>query len=174
MDVEDKISRIIKLLTSKGYKATASRSIIIKLFVESTEHLRPEQIYLLTKEHGVSLPTVYRNIDVLKKMGVINEVIMNNSRYYELSMFSKKKLHMHFQCKVCGQIKEYSDSHIFNELIEQRDYVEEIFNDDIDDIMMVMSGICSSCKNNKQLEDDSNLHTEDASREILENTLAYK
>ena len=147
MDVEEKVSKIVKLMITKGYKATHSRQIIIRLFVETEDHLRPEQIYLLIKNKGVSLPTVYRNVDILKKIGVIKEIVIQNDRYFELNMFSQKKLHIHFQCVKCGIIKEYSNSQIFKDIIEQKDYIEELFDDDIEDIMIVMSGICSLCKN---------------------------
>jgi len=146
MNADETISRIEQLILRKGFKATRSRKIIIKLFIESKEHLRPEQIFLKTREQGISLPTVYRSIDVLKKLNVIKEIMLHNERYYELDMYSQKKLHIHFQCNHCRQIKEYSDQHIFNELVEQRDYIEKSFDDDIEDIMVVMSGVCRDCK----------------------------
>lgn len=146
MNADEIISRIEQLILTKGYKATHSRRVIIRLFVESREHLKPEQIYGLTREQGISLPTIYRSIDILKKLNVIKEIVLHNDRYYELDMYSQKKLHIHFQCNICGQIKEYSDQHIFNELVGQRDYIEKVFDDEIEDIMIVMAGVCKDCK----------------------------
>jgi Fe2+ or Zn2+ uptake regulation protein len=146
MNADETIARIEQLILNEGLKATRSRRTIIKLFVESKEHLRPDQIYLKTRAEGISLPTVYRSIDILKKLNVIKEIVLHNERYYELDMYSQKKLHIHFQCNHCGRIKEYSNQHIFNELVEQRDYIEKGFDDEIQDIMVVMSGVCSDCK----------------------------
>jgi Fe2+ or Zn2+ uptake regulation protein len=64
-------------------------------------------------------------------------------------MYSQKKLHIHFNCHKCGQITEYSDRHIFKELIAQRDYLEKTYGDSIEDITIVMTGICNHCKGKK-------------------------
>jgi len=53
---------------------------------------------------------------------------------------------MHFKCNVCEKIKEYSNKEIFKEMIRQRDYLENSFGDDIEDITVVMTGICKECK----------------------------
>lgn len=157
MDIEEKISKIEELMIAKGYKSTHARKIIIRLFVESKEHLTADQIYMLIRKQKISLPTVYRTIDILKKIDVIKEVVIHNDRYYELNMYSQKKLHIHFKCDQCGQIKEYVDSHIFKEMIAQRDYIEEMFDDEIKDIMIVMSGICSSCKKSNHIAAESQI-----------------
>ncbi|KIY22676.1 MULTISPECIES: Fur family transcriptional regulator [Mesobacillus] len=146
VEVENKIFKIEEWIKASGYKCTAPRDTLIRLFVETKRHLRPEEIYMLTKAQGVSLPTVYRNIDLLKRIGVIKEIVIQKERYYELNMFSRKKLHIHFSCNQCGQIKEYLDSKIFRDMIEQRDYIEEVFHDDIEDVTIVMNGICDLCK----------------------------
>ena len=145
MEMDKKVLEIQALLVSKGYKFTRSRKAMTALFVSTSDHLKPEDIHKLTKDQGVSLPTVYRNLDLMVRLGIIKEIEIHHDRFYELDLYSRKKLHMHFHCRVCGQIKEYSNPEIFKSMIEQRDYLESVFEDDIDDISIVMTGTCSDC-----------------------------
>lgn len=149
MEYGQKIIEIESLLKSHGHRFTHSRAVMVKLFVETSEHLKPEEIYNIVKELGISLPTVYRNVDLLKRLGIIKEVVIQNERYYELSIYSKKKLHIHFHCLQCGQIKEYHDRKIFKDMIRQKEMLEEAYQDDIQDITIVMTGICKDCKEKK-------------------------
>jgi Fe2+ or Zn2+ uptake regulation protein len=144
--MEQKVSEIQALMISKGYKFTRSRKIMTKLFVTTRDHLKPEDVYRLTKDQNISLPTVYRNLDLMLRLGVIKEIAIHHERFYELDLYSRKKLHIHFQCSRCGQIKEYSNPEVFRSMIEQRDYLESFYGDDIDDITIVMTGMCSDCK----------------------------
>lgn len=146
MGNEKKIMEIKVLFISKGYKYTRSRKAMTELFVSTQDHLKPEDVHRLTKDQGVSLPTVYRNLDLMVRLGVIKEIEIHHDRFYELDLYSRKKLHMHFQCRICGQIKEYSNPEIFKSMIDQRDYLESMYGDDIDDITIVMKGTCSACK----------------------------
>nr|CAB71143.1 Fur protein [Peptoclostridium acidaminophilum DSM 3953] len=146
METEKKIFEIEELLKSNGYKLTHPREVIVRLFVQTSEHLKPEDIYNKVRNEDVSIPTGDRSIEIFKKIGIIKEVVINNERYYELSIFSQKKFHSHFQCSVCGKIKEDNDRRIFKDMLMQRDYIEETYNDVIDDVTVVMRGVCSSCK----------------------------
>ncbi len=135
-------------IASSGYKLTYSRLTMIKFFVDSREHLKPEDVYHSLKEYGISLPTVYRNISIFKQLGIVKEVVIQDDHYYELDMYSQKKLHIHFRCKLCGQIKEYADRKIFKDMIQQKEVIENAFQDEIEDITIVMTGTCKQCKEN--------------------------
>jgi len=146
MEKETKVAEIEVIMKNSGYRFTRAREMVVKLFVDTEDHLKPEEVHRLLRDKEISLPTVYRNIDILKKMGIIKEISIGTERVYELNVFNKKKLHMHFKCNVCEKIKEYSNKEIFKEMIRQRDYLENSFGDDIEDITVVMTGICKECK----------------------------
>jgi Fe2+ or Zn2+ uptake regulation protein len=146
--LNNKIIEIENVVKSKGYKMTQARKTIIRVFVESSDHLKPEDIYQLIRGTGVSIATVYRNIGVLKRISVIKEIAIHNERFYELNMFSEKKLHLHFQCKSCGKIKEYADNSSVIGLIRQRESIENIYGDLVEDITFIMEGICKECRGN--------------------------
>lgn len=144
-EVEEKVSEIKSLLKKKGYKNTITREEVIRVFVEAQDHLKPEEVHQRVKGEGVSLPTVYRCVELLKKTDVIKEINIKDGRFYELHMFSKKKLHIHFQCTQCQKIKEYDDRYIFKEILGQKEYIEENYQDIIDDITIVTKGTCKEC-----------------------------
>lgn len=144
--MNQKINDIEKLIKDKGYRLTINRTKLIELFVTSKKHLRADDAYQLLKKEGVSLPTIYRNIELLKQVGVIKEINLENERYYELDLYSGKKMHIHFKCNECGIIKEYDSLEVKRMMLEQRDYLEEQFEDLIEDITIVMQGKCQHCK----------------------------
>ncbi|MBN2222495.1 MAG: transcriptional repressor [Vallitaleaceae bacterium] len=154
MNANTKVHEIEKILMSKGYKLTRSRKELVRIFVESKEHLQPEDIYYNSKAMKISIPTIYRNIDIFKKTNIIKEITINNARYYELDIYSKKKLHIHFQCYQCGVIKEYKDQQLVREMIDQRDFIEKNYHDSIDDITIVMKGTCRECHEKDQVIDN--------------------
>lgn len=147
--MKQKIMDIEKILKEKGYKLTQSREKMIELFVNSNQHLRPDDAYQILRKEGISLPTVYRNIELLKEIGVIKEVNLENERFYELDLYSGKKMHIHFKCHGCGIIKEYNSLEVKRMMLEQRDYLEKSYGDLIEDITIVMHGLCEECQNKK-------------------------
>lgn len=146
MEMNEKVTALEKKLKANGYQFTHSREVLIKLLVETTEHLKCEEIYQRLRNQGVSLPTVYRNIDIFNRIGIVKEVVIQNERYFELNIYTQKKLHIHFHCHQCGQIKEYNDRQVFREMIQQKEMLESNYQDDIEDITIVMTGICKVCK----------------------------
>lgn len=147
---EEKTHELMEYLKEKGYKTTRAREELIRVFVETQDHLKPEDVHRKLKAEHVSLPTVYRSIDLLKKLGIIKEISIADERYYELYRFSQKKLHIHFQCISCGKIKEYDDRHVISTMLNQKEYIEKNYGDQIEDITIVTKGICQECKKREE------------------------
>lgn len=144
--MKKRLDEIRKIVVENGYKFTYSRNIMVKLFLEETGHITPEDIYLKLSRENISLPTVYRNIEIFKQIGVIKEINIDNTRLYELSIYSKKKLHIHFKCSTCKTLKEYDDMFLINALLEQKNYIEEKYQDQMDDMTIIITGKCRECK----------------------------
>ena len=137
-DRMSKISAIEKLLKDKGYKSTYSRKEIIQCFLDSEKHLRPEDIYEKVRESGISLPTVYRNIEMLKENKIISELNAGGERFYELRMFSQKVLHLHYKCDTCNHLIEITDTDLVLDLINLKNKVEKRYDNTIDDIEIII------------------------------------
>ncbi len=122
-------------------KATPQRLAILKEIYEAG-HIDLETIYknLSDTFPSMSLATVYKNIHILKKYGVIKELAITGAKSkYELAL---QKPHHHLICKVCGNVIDIDVDTNFlkQQLKELKDF--EISNCDI-----YCYGICSSCKN---------------------------
>ena len=141
----DRLSEIEKVLKEKDYKLTFSRREIIKCFLDDEKHLRAEDIYNLVKQDGISLPTVYRNIEVLKENAIISEISINGDRFFELKMFSKKRIHFHLKCKDCKNIVEFQDTDLVVNLIDIKNEIEKRYNNNIENVYIVFEGTCKDC-----------------------------
>lgn len=134
-----------KIIVNKGFKYNHSRKLVLQYFIANRDHMTPEEVYNEIKDGVISMSTVYRNIEIFDKLGIIKQININGIRYFELNMYSKKKLHVHFHCKKCGKINEYESNEIFNQLIAQKEYIEALSGDVVEDVSIVMKGVCSSC-----------------------------
>jgi Fe2+ or Zn2+ uptake regulation protein len=144
--VEDRLNKIKELLKDKGYRMTRARKEIIKIFLSEDSHLSGEEIYNRVKSKHVSMATVYRTINILEKNGIIKKTIFNNTKYYELKLYSKKCTHIHFKCEKCGKIFDIDNQNIILKVIDIIDKIEKQKNFIIKDISAIFSGICEECK----------------------------
>ncbi len=99
---------IIEALRRKGYKATSQRIAICRLALSSREHPTAKGIYgEVKKEHPtVSLATVYKTLQVLKKLQLVQELPFSNS----VSRFdSYMKPHLNVVCLRCGAVNDIDD-----------------------------------------------------------------
>lgn len=91
-------------LQKKGYKITPQRQGILDTFMGNADN-RPqsaEDIYrkVVEKYPNVSLDTIYRNLNVLERLEIINKLILQDGKCrYELN--SGKHCH-HLVCLKCG------------------------------------------------------------------------
>jgi Fur family ferric uptake transcriptional regulator len=141
----DRLADIEKILKDKHYKMTFSRREILKSFLNEENHLRAEDIYFIVKKEGISLPTVYRNIEVLKQNDIISEISINGDRFFELKSFSRKRVHFHFKCNNCNKILEYYDTDLVVNLLDIKNEIEKRYGNNIDNINIVFEGCCKEC-----------------------------
>jgi Fur family ferric uptake transcriptional regulator len=98
----------------RGYvsRLTIPREAILHLLSHTSKHLSAKEIYArLHKMHpGIGLTTVYRTLDLLVRMELINKLdIGDGQSRYEFTSGEKKEHHHHLICTNCGKIIDYSD-----------------------------------------------------------------
>lgn len=84
---------IVELLENRNIKKTLQRLSILKI-IEDLGHSTIEMIYSKIKKEfpTMSLATIYKNVDYLKKEGILKQLnIGNKDIYYEID----KKMHYH-------------------------------------------------------------------------------
>jgi Fe2+ or Zn2+ uptake regulation protein len=87
---------------------TKQRQLILEIIERAHEHLDAEQIHERARgiSPGISLSTVYRNLQFFTKAGLLAEHQFDGlRRRYEIATRSR---HHHLMCISCGRIFEFS------------------------------------------------------------------
>jgi Fur family ferric uptake transcriptional regulator len=87
---------------------TKQRQLILEIIQQADEHLDAEHIYERVRQMspGVSLSTVYRNLQLFTRAGLLVEHQFDGlRRRYEIATRSR---HHHLMCIGCGRIFEFS------------------------------------------------------------------
>ncbi len=87
---------------------TKQRQLILKIIERADGHLDADQIYERVRQllPGISLSTVYRNLQLFRNVGLLAEHQFSGMRRrYEIATRSR---HHHLMCIGCGRIFEFS------------------------------------------------------------------
>ncbi len=143
---KDKFSFIKKLIEKNGFKLTKQRNLILKQFLLADRHLSVEEIYQRLKGNEIGLATVYRNVKIFSSMGIVKEIVVDGVSYYELKIYSKKPLHLHFQCVKCNDIIDIDERKVALEYLKLNKTIEYINDFEIYDVDIMFIGICKRCR----------------------------
>ena len=139
--IRDSDSSIIKALRGKGYKATPQRIAIGRFVLHNQSHPTAQKIYSEVKKvyPTVSLATIYKTIQILKEVSLIQELNLPND---QARFDSNMEPHAHLVCLKCKSINDCADpevSEIANRISNDADFSAAGWNFDV-------FGICGSCK----------------------------
>nr|WP_286672846.1 transcriptional repressor [Anaeromonas gelatinilytica] len=129
---------------------TQRREVLMQFIRNKEEHLNVEKIYDIVKPKGIGVSTVYRSINIFVDLGILKEFRVDNTNYYELKMYAKKPLHIHFKCEKCRKIKDITDKEVIFKYLRINNLLEKEYNTEINDVDIMFHGLCSNCidKNN--------------------------
>jgi Fur family peroxide stress response transcriptional regulator len=98
----------IEALRNKGYKATPQRIAICRIALYSREHPTAQNISDKVKKihPTVSLATVYKTLQVLRDLDLIQELNFPNG---QARFDSYIKPHVNLMCLQCGSIEDLDD-----------------------------------------------------------------
>ena len=130
---------------------TVPREAILDLLIRTSKHMSAKDIYaaLYKLYPGIGLTTIYRTLDLLERMGLINKFSVGDGQNrYEFKSGKKKEHHHHLVCTKCGKIIDYSD--FVDEELKLVKKTEEIlatkYNFAIKDHNIEFLGLCEKCK----------------------------
>jgi len=89
-------------------RQTKQRGAILRLLKAGYCHLTADQIYDEVRKGipNISKGTVYRNLKVLRELGLVSELNLNDT----VSRFeAKRDDHYHFRCERCGQVVDVDE-----------------------------------------------------------------
>jgi Fur family transcriptional regulator, ferric uptake regulator len=135
---------LVEEFSAKGLRLTAQRRTLLEIIQSSTGHLDAASLLRLAQEQDADIDraTVYRTLDLLKKMRLVDELDLmhldGEKHYYEAK---SDKDHIHLACFQCGKIEEF-ESALF-ERLKQEIARERGFN--ISVVRMEVGGRCGNC-----------------------------
>jgi Fur family ferric uptake transcriptional regulator len=135
--------KISSILRQRGYKLTPQRRAVLKIIMESRNHLTPEAIYQRVKEEypGIGLTTIYRTLNILSDSGFICEVHTAGSCR---SYLVRRPLehHHHLICSECNKVVEFTDCDLSD--IERK--LSQGTGFKIEEHLLEFVGICPDCQ----------------------------
>ncbi|SEF63459.1 Fe2+ or Zn2+ uptake regulation protein [Caloramator fervidus] len=150
------ISYFKRMFEKNNYKFTKQKQLILDVIIKSPVHLSAKEIYEKVKDKNIGLATVYRTLKLFKKLGIIKEINVSGVSYYEMKMFSKNPLHIHFKCLNCGKTIDIN-SKISVEYVKLNNRLEEENNIEIHDMDMMLYGLCNICREELKCQGQLNL-----------------
>lgn len=143
--INDKKIILETIIKENGYKLTTSRSLMLDFFLNHHKHYKAEDIYDGLRKEKLGMATIYRNLELFRTLGIIRGITFDHLQYYELNILSHKRLHVHFYCNSCHSITESNDTSLLQKIMEQKDFLEEHYGNQVEEISVVMKGQCKSC-----------------------------
>ena len=113
--------KLTQAIRQRRIRLTRQRRVILEVMDRAEQHLDVDQILARAQkiDAGVHLVTVYRTIDLLKKLGLIDELdllhLRGDRHYYESH---GPRDHIHVACLRCGKVREF-ESRLYEQLKQQ-------------------------------------------------------
>ncbi len=122
----------------------------MEVLQEKERHLSAEEVYECLKEKNrrVGIATVYRNLELMSQMGLVDRVNFGDGKeYYEIAKIPALH-HHHLVCTICGKVIDYSDFRKEeNEFIEYLGKeLEKIYDFAIQSHQLYFYGVCKNCR----------------------------
>jgi Fur family ferric uptake transcriptional regulator len=135
-----------KVLKSAGLRMTSQRALILDIISQGHEHLDADEVYQLARQRqsNLSLSTVYRNLQMLKGLGVVKELHFDESHHHYEAKPSVE--HHHLVCLDCGKVVEFGGtlSQKMRRDIARKKGFEVI------GVEVHMTGYCARCRRRKK------------------------
>ncbi|MFC1976947.1 Fur family transcriptional regulator [Chloroflexota bacterium] len=116
-------------LSAQGYRLTPQRIMILSAIDNSDDHISAEEIYaqIIAKYPNVNISTVYRTLELLKRLGLVTETDLGEGRVkYHPAM---KGHHHHLVCQECGAIIDLDEpllASLRNTLLREYNFVSDL------------------------------------------------
>jgi len=125
-----------------GERVTWQRRLLLDLISQAGGHLDADELFRRAKEREprISLSTVYRNLRLFKKLGLVDERhLSENHHHYEIKSPSE---HYHLVCLGCGRVIEFESPLL--QRIENQIRRENRF--EVTGAEIRLQGYCSRCR----------------------------
>lgn len=140
--IEQVVTSVVDELKSKNIRITQPRKAIIHYMVASHSHPTVEEIYddLLPMFPGMSLATIYNNLNILVEHGYVKEMKFTDiaSRFDFMG-----HRHFHIICEVCGKVADFP----YRDLMPFINDAKNSTGYQVNNASVEMFGVCENCQN---------------------------
>jgi Fur family transcriptional regulator, ferric uptake regulator len=129
----------------KNLRKTEPRRVILQEIKNLTSHPTADEVYDLVRKYipRVSLGTIYRNLEILSKEGLIQKLdIGGTQRRFD----GCTENHYHFRCMSCGQVSDLTTK----PLKEIEWTISKLSPCEIHAHRLELIGLCVTCRPNQQ------------------------
>ena len=132
----------LEKLQENGYRLTGSRRTVVEIIANSERALSPLEVYDLARgQHaGLGLVTVYRTLEKLEELGLIQRVHQPQGCQAFIAAFTG---HQHLiLCSQCGKVQFFDGDNLetfFHAIGQQTGY-------QVHDHWLQLFGLCETCK----------------------------
>ena len=139
------VQNITDLLRSNGFKVTPQRLAVYEALANTKEHPNAEMIFngLQATYPTMSLATVYKTIDILHEIGLVQ--ILNageDSFRYDADVSE----HAHIRCVECGRVDDVFDL----DTAKFNDQIQQNTKDRLVGQQFYFYGICADCQKSSE------------------------
>jgi len=125
-----------------GKRTTHQRRALLSLILKAAGHLDADELYRRAREQepSISLSTVYRNLTLFKKLGLVEERHFGEEHHHYEAKGVRQ--HDHLVCLGCGQVVEFASP-----LVEELKREVEMKNRfRVADAEVRVIGYCARCR----------------------------
>ena len=85
---------------------TRTRQAVLSVLEGAKYPLSPTELYTRLQEQHVAidLVTVYRNLNTLKELGLVNQLELHQEGQFRYEIKEGREHHHHIRCRSCGRI----------------------------------------------------------------------
>jgi Fur family ferric uptake transcriptional regulator len=138
----DREEELGNLLQRKGYRLTRARRAILSALIESGDHITADELVELVHREapGVGRMTVYRTLDLLQRLGLVQPLPQNTLAAQYVLM--DEGHHHHLICSRCTRVFEF-DHCLAGEMAEA---LSDHFDFQIHSHLLEFYGLCRYCR----------------------------
>jgi Fur family ferric uptake transcriptional regulator len=129
-------------LKEKGYRLTPQRIMVLDALHSVDSHISAEEIYAKVKAKYpyANISTVYRTLELLKELGLVTEIDLDDGRVrYHLA---EKGHHHHLVCSKCGSVIDLPES----SLLKLTQALARDYQFQADLRHLAIFGLCANCQ----------------------------
>ncbi len=141
---------LLAILRAKKMRITPLRRLLVQFILDHKSEqlsLKDIQDYLVDRFSQVDRSSVYRNLEVLKKLGIIQELDLPSIGKRFQYVF-EKQVHHFYICKSCGKLNK-GNKNLF-EKIEA--VLKDVHGFEKANLSVVFYGYCAKCSKALELE----------------------